>query len=51
MSVYRNWYQDFNAESIAAELDEGDFEVIGLWGDLTGEPYHDDSEWSAWLAG
>ncbi|MFU8826267.1 MAG: SAM-dependent methyltransferase [Brevefilum sp.] len=45
MSVYRNWYQDFNPGTITAELAAGGFEVLGLWEDLTGEPYHDESEW------
>jgi 2-polyprenyl-3-methyl-5-hydroxy-6-metoxy-1,4-benzoquinol methylase len=43
--VYRNWFQDYTAESITAELGQGGFCVESLWGDLTGQPYTPDSEW------
>ncbi len=45
ISVYRNWFQDYTPESIAAELQAGGFAVESLWGDLTGEPYTPASEW------
>lgn len=44
-TIYRNWFQDFNPEMITAELEENGFEVIGLWGDLLGTPWREDSEW------
>ncbi|MCB2210325.1 class I SAM-dependent methyltransferase [bacterium] len=45
IAVYRNWFQDFDPDSIRAELVENGFEVIGLWGDLMGTPWASDSEW------
>jgi SAM-dependent methyltransferase len=45
ISVYRNWFQDYNPETITAELEANNFTVQSLWGDLAGTPYTDDSEW------
>ena len=45
MAVYRNWFQDYDRESISAELTEGGFEVQGVWADLTGKPFSEGSEW------
>ncbi|MFZ6026174.1 MAG: SAM-dependent methyltransferase [Chloroflexota bacterium] len=45
VSVYRNWFQDYTPETITAELEAGGFAVEGLWGDLTGQPYTQASEW------
>jgi SAM-dependent methyltransferase len=45
ISVYRNWFQDYTPETITAELTAGGFTVESLWGDLTGVPYRDGSEW------
>jgi SAM-dependent methyltransferase len=45
VSVYRNWFQDYNPETITDELSRGGFSVESIWGDLTGQPYIPDSEW------
>lgn len=45
VSVYRNWFQDYTPETIAAELAQGGFVVEHFWGDLTGQPYTEQSEW------
>jgi len=45
VSVYRNWFQDFNLESICAELAEAGITVAGAWGDLAGAPYREGTEW------
>jgi SAM-dependent methyltransferase len=45
VSVYRNWFQDYTPETISTELDQGNFLVESLWGDLTGQPYAENSEW------
>jgi len=45
LTVYRNWFQDFNRKTIKAELEANNFSVEGIWGDLTGEPYQEDTEW------
>lgn len=45
LSVYRNWFQDYTPETITAELAAGGFAVESLWGDLTGVPYTEGSEW------
>ena len=47
ISVYRNWFQDYNRESITAELEAGGFAVKGVWNDLTGTPFTEDTEWIA----
>ena len=43
--MFRNWYQDFTAESIRTELESGGFRVLGLYSDLLGSPYQEDSSW------
>ena len=45
VSVYRNWVQDYGGERITEELEEGGFTVESVWGDLTGAPYQEDTEW------
>ena len=45
LSVYRNWFQDYAPEAIAAELEASGFSVYGLWGDLAGTLYAEGSEW------
>ena len=50
ISVYRNWFQDYTAETIHAELEAGGFAVQGLWSDLTGTPYQPDSDWIGVIA-
>ena len=43
--VYHHWFQDYTPERIREELDANRFQVDGLWSDLTGTPYHAQSEW------
>jgi SAM-dependent methyltransferase len=45
ISVYRNWFQDYDPASITQELEAGGFVVESVWGDLTGTPYQEGSEW------
>lgn len=45
LTVFRNWFQDYTPQRITDELHENGFEVVALWGDLTGAPYTDESEW------
>ncbi len=45
LSVYRNWFQDYSAERISAELETHGFVVRSLWSDLAGTPFSADSEW------
>jgi len=45
LCVYRNWFQDYTRETIAAELETGGFTVQSLWSDLTGTPYTEGSDW------
>ena len=45
ISVYRNWFQDYEPETIRTELEAGNFYVRSIWSDLTGTPYSDVSEW------
>ena len=51
VSVYRNWFQDYDPEMITGELAQGGFFVESLWGDLTGMPYLSDGEWIGIIAG
>lgn len=45
VSVYRNWFQDYTAATICAELEAGGFVVRSLWGDLTGTVLTPESDW------
>ena len=45
VTVYRNWFQDYSPETITKELSASGFLVESIWGDLTGNPYREDSEW------
>jgi SAM-dependent methyltransferase len=50
ITAYRNWFQDYVPETIQAELEAGGFAVQGVWGDLTGTPYAQGSEWIGLVA-
>ena len=39
VTVYRNWFQDYDRDKITLELTEGGFVVQSIWDDLTGVPY------------
>jgi SAM-dependent methyltransferase len=45
VSVYRNWFQDYTPETIRAELEQNQFAIEGMWGDLTGSPLNPEGEW------
>lgn len=45
MSVYRNWFQDYDRESITAEIEAGGFRVESVWSDLVGTPFSAESGW------
>lgn len=49
-SVYRNWFQDYTAETIRAELDANGFKVDSLWSDLTGSAYQPTADWLGIIA-
>lgn len=49
-SVYRNWFQDYTAEAIRAELESNGFAIQSLWGDLTGAPCEPTSDWIGVIA-
>jgi len=50
VTVYRIWANDHTEESIRAVLTARGLEVESIWGDLTGTPLTDDSEWIGVLA-
>jgi SAM-dependent methyltransferase len=50
MTVYRNWFQDYDRASIIAELAAGSFDVQSVWGDLTGTPFSEEGEWIGLVA-
>lgn len=43
--IYHHWFQDYTPERIRKELEASTFQVVGLWSDLVGTPYHAESEW------
>ncbi len=45
ISVYRNWFQDYTRQTITDELENAGFIVEGVWNDLIGAPFSDDSDW------
>ena len=45
ISLYRNWFQAYTAESIRAELESNHFKVESLWSDLAGTPFTPESDW------
>lgn len=45
ISVYRNWFQDYDRETITTELEQAGFGVQSVWSDLLGTPFRDDTEW------
>ena len=51
MTVYRNWFQDFDQAMIVDELEAAGFDVLSVWSDLTGTPYQEESEWIGVVAG
>jgi SAM-dependent methyltransferase len=50
VSVYRNWFQDYDREAITAELEQAGFAVQSIWNDLIGTPYSEDAEWIGLIA-
>ena len=45
VSVYRNWFQDYDRATITAELEQAGFVVQSLWNDLLGTPFTEGTEW------
>lgn len=45
ISVYRNWFQDYDQESIIEELEGNNFIVESVWSNLQGTPISEDTEW------
>ena len=45
ISVYRNWFQDYDRATIIAELEQAGFAVHCIWNDLLGTPFTDNTEW------
>lgn len=50
ISVYRNWFHYYSPETITPLLEEHGFIVEGVYSDLTGTPYVDDSEFPGFVA-
>jgi SAM-dependent methyltransferase len=44
-TVYCVWRQEYTPETLTAEIEAEGFEIESLWGDLTGEAYHEESRW------
>lgn len=50
VTAYRMWFRDYLPETPSPVLERAGFEVEGITGSLTGEPYGDDSDWIAIIA-
>lgn len=50
VSVYRNWFQDYDRVAITVELEQAGFGVQSVWNDLLGTPFTDDTEWIGLVA-
>ena len=50
ISVYRNWFQDYDRATIIAELEQAGFAVQSIWNDLLGTPFTNDTEWIGLVA-
>ncbi len=50
INVYRQWFQDYEAGAIRAELETNGFTVQNLWGDLTGAAYDPSGDWIGIIA-
>jgi len=50
ISDYRIWTHLYTAETIEPVLRRAGFEMVDVWGDLTGAPYDAASEWLGFLA-
>lgn len=50
ISLYRNWFQDYTADTIRAELEANGLAVESLWSDLTGTPYEATTNWIGIIA-
>lgn len=47
VSVYRNWFHDYNLAEIRQILQKAGFEIVQAWNDLTGTPYQEGGDWIA----
>ena len=45
ITIYRNWFQNYTAQTITAELEANGFSIEYLGGNLRGGPLTDNSEW------
>ncbi|MBE0687488.1 MAG: class I SAM-dependent methyltransferase [Anaerolineaceae bacterium] len=45
ISVYRNWFQDFDGDSITRELTRAGLRLDSLWNDLQGTPFSEGGDW------
>ncbi len=50
ISVYRNWLQDYTADTIRAELEASAYTIDSLWSDLQGTPYSLETDWIGLIA-
>ena len=44
-TVYRNWFLDYDLDTITKVMQENGFEATEKWNDLAGAPYHPEGEW------
>ena len=45
LTVYRNWFQDFDRDSITRELTRAGLRADSLWNDLLGTPFSPGGDW------
>ena len=47
ISVYRNWFHDYQLSNITPVLEKAGFRTLHVWNDLAGAPFSEGGEWIA----
>ncbi|MCD4712459.1 MAG: class I SAM-dependent methyltransferase [Clostridiales bacterium] len=50
VKVIRNWFKDYDLETIKKVISDNGFETISQWGDLTGKECQEDDQWIGLVA-
>ncbi|MFZ5644896.1 MAG: class I SAM-dependent methyltransferase [Bacillota bacterium] len=46
-TIYRAWFHDYSLNKLISVVEKANFRVETVWGDLTGRPYDENSNWIA----
>ncbi|HAE43495.1 MAG TPA: SAM-dependent methyltransferase [Clostridiales bacterium] len=50
VKIIRNWFKDYDLESIKKVINDNGFETIKYWGDLAGREYFEGNQWIGLVA-